>query len=230
MNTPIADMVAEMLKNCIPNETIILAVRTTELAMQATSRPTSDAATERRRAYDREYRRKERAESSDSRPTSSDTASLLREDKKHAEVEVKKERSKSRGSKLPSDWRPKDFHYARGAKKGMSRAAVDELADSMRVWCGANANKSVTTKADWDLTFTGWIGREKFVGNGINGTHANTAAGRATAKETNLVASLGRGAITSLGQNNAGRRDGQTPGSHGAAVVHDFEQRTKNAG
>jgi 5-methylcytosine-specific restriction endonuclease McrA len=49
--TPIADMVTEMLKNCIPMEAIIMSIRSFERAMS--TRHAVDETAERRRAWDR---------------------------------------------------------------------------------------------------------------------------------------------------------------------------------
>src|ERR1700677_779447 len=131
--TPIADMITEMLKNCIPLEMIIAAVRSMERAM-STRRPVDEAA-EKRRAWDREYRRNKRAAHPPDPPdihrippdVGNDALSSLKEVKKLSEVVSKKE-SKSRGSKLPPDWKPKELHYEAGEKIGMNRDAVDARA------------------------------------------------------------------------------------------------------
>jgi len=185
--TPIADMIAEMMKNCIPIETIMTAVRSLERAMStrqkvdaSTRHPVDDAA-DRRRAWDREYRRRKRGrppDPPDIHPTSADippdkvesALSFLKEDKKHSGVVSKKEKG-ARGSKIPPDWRPKELHYEMGAKLGMNRRQVDERADEMRSWCDANSNRAITTKANWDAAFTGaWLKRGQSNGQRFNGS------------------------------------------------------------
>jgi hypothetical protein len=87
--TPIADMITEMLKNCIPMEMIIVAVRSMERA--ASTRHGVDETAEKRRAWDREYRRRKRglsADPPDNHPkppdVGNDALSSLKEDKKHS--------------------------------------------------------------------------------------------------------------------------------------------------
>lgn len=167
MPTPITDMITEMLKNCIPKEMIILAVRSMELAL-STRHPVDEVA-EKRRAWDREYRRNRRArppDPPDIHPSPPDVGvsalSFLEEDKKDSEVIKKK---KERGTKIPPDWIVKQSHYVEGLSRGLGKQRVDELADNMRTWCAANANRSITTKADWDATFMGFIRREPSNGN-----------------------------------------------------------------
>lgn len=184
--TPIADMIAEMLKNCIPIETIIVAVRSMERA--ASTRQGVDETAEKRRAWDREYRRNKRGRTSERPPDPPDfhpkppdvgSAAIssveaeeglsMKEDKKNKQ-ESKKVRS-ARGTKIPPDWRPNERHYAEGASRGMSRADVDERATAMREWCGANENRAVTTKANWDLAFMGtWVKQANRHGGKFNGT------------------------------------------------------------
>jgi hypothetical protein len=160
--TPIADMITEMLKNCIPLEMIIVAVRSMERAVS--TRQGVDETAEKRRAWDREYRRNKRGMSADPpdihpKPPDVGNSALtsLSEIKKLSEVVNKKEK-KERGCKLPPDWKPNQHHYDEGKKLGMTMAMVDERGAAMRCWCDANANRSITTKANWDAAFTGaWL-------------------------------------------------------------------------
>jgi len=94
-------------------------------------------------------------------PTSTD--SLL--NKKEEVLESGRARSKldaksSKGIRLPDDWAPKDKHVAEAAKLGRDTVWMSGLADDMRLWAHANSNRPVARKADWDLTFSGWMRRE----------------------------------------------------------------------
>jgi hypothetical protein len=189
-------MITEMLKNCIPMEMIIVAVRSMERAVS--TRHGVDETAERRRAWDREYRRRKRGMSADPpdiHPKTPDIGnaalSSLKEDKKHSEVVSKKEK-KERGHKLPPDWKPNQHHYDEGEKLGMNRAAVDARADAMRTWCDANANRSITTKANWDAAFTGTWLKDSRNGHGFNNNRANTTAGPAPTRDTAIIAGMGR--------------------------------------
>jgi hypothetical protein len=204
--TPIADMITEMHASGIQFEMIVVAVRSMERALS--TRQKVDETAEKRRAWDREYRRNKRycpPDPPDIHPTppdvGSDALSSLGKEDSCSEVKSKKER-KTRGTKIPPDWRAKQSHYEEGEKRGLSRLRVDELADNMRTWCAANANRSVTTKADWDATFMGFIRRERN-GAGSSQNRADTAAGRATARETDFVARVGGSALRYLENRNA---------------------------
>jgi hypothetical protein len=165
-------MVTEMLKNCIPMEAIIMAIRSFERAMS--TRHVVDRTAENRRAWDREYRRKLREKSADPpdiHPTPPDVGNTalpsLEEVKKLSEVVNKKEK-KERGCKIPPDWKPNEKHYEYGSCVGMSRRDVDDCADRMRHWCAANSNRQITTKSNWDSAFTGaWLLKDR--GNGKTG-------------------------------------------------------------
>lgn len=67
--------------------------------------------------------------------------------------------TRSRGSTLPEDWKPCDKHYEEAVKLNLGKAAVDQMADDMRTWAIANANRAVARKADWDATFRNWLRR-----------------------------------------------------------------------
>lgn len=73
--------------------------------------------------------------------------------------EVSKKESHSRGSKIPSEWRPTESHYDEGGKLGLDRATVDRFAEDMRLWAEANANRAVARKSDWNKTFLVWLRR-----------------------------------------------------------------------
>src|SRR6185295_7976216 len=95
--TPIADMITEMLKNCIPMEMIIVAVRSMERAVS--TRHGVDETAERRRAWDREYRRRKRSrppDPPDNHPNTPDVGNIslssLEKKDSYSEVLSKKER------------------------------------------------------------------------------------------------------------------------------------------
>jgi hypothetical protein len=83
-------------------------------------------------------------------------------------LEVSKERKKeadrkqkpATGHRLPSDWQPKQREIEEGHRLGFTDADITRKAGEMRTWAGANANRAIARKADWDLTFLGWLRRE----------------------------------------------------------------------
>jgi hypothetical protein len=64
------------------------------------------------------------------------------------------------GKCLPADWSPNETHYAEGQLRAHSRQTIDSFATDMRLWADANSNRAVARKANWDLTFLGWIRRQ----------------------------------------------------------------------
>jgi hypothetical protein len=189
-------MITEMLKNCIPIEMIIFAVRSME---RASTRHGVDETAEKRRAWDREYRRNKRAEhppdQPDIHPKPPDVGDIaltsLSEVKKHSEVVNKKEK-KERGFKLPPDWKPNQHHYDEGEKLGMNRAAVDARAKAMRTWCDANANRSITTKANWDAAFAGTWLKDSNNGQSFSNNRSHQASGSPPTRDTAIIAGMGR--------------------------------------
>lgn len=69
-----------------------------------------------------------------------------------------------RGKKLPPDWHPDEGAYEAGRLRGYDRSGVEGLADEMRDWAVANANRAVARKADWGRTFLGWIRKAPVAG------------------------------------------------------------------
>jgi hypothetical protein len=223
--TPIADMITEMHASGVQLDMIIVAVRSMERALSTRHRV--DEVAEKRRAWDREYRRNKREhppDPPDIHPIPPDVGNiaLSLEDKKERILSVKEERKqerkKERGSKCPPDWKPNQHHYDEGAKLGMSSADVDERASRMRLWCEANANRSVTTKANWDSTFTGTWLKDSRNGNASGNTRTHQASGSAPTRDAAVIASLGR----TLDRRRAARaadrsRDEELFGNVGAA-------------
>lgn len=74
--------------------------------------------------------------------------------------EAHSQSNKARGRALPDDWRPTDKHRAEAEALGRDDAWLAKQADAMRTWALSNRNRAVARKADWDLTFLGWIRRE----------------------------------------------------------------------
>lgn len=173
-----------------------------------------DETAERRRAWDREYRRKKREFPPDIHPNPPEVgkvalSSFSLTDSKSLSEEVRKKENKRRGLKLPPDWQPKEKHYEEGAKHGMSRGEVDDRAGMMRDWSDANANRSVTTKADWDATFMGtWIkGRRN---DGIR-TRSNRVSGETNSSA--IIAGVAAAAQRRAEERCTARREGPLAGN-----------------
>lgn len=226
-------MIADMHASGIQLDTIIVAVRSMELALS--TRRQVDVVAENRRAWDREYRRERRKRPPDSTrhpPDPPDIAnsalSYLRKEDSYSEEVIKKERKekKERGHKLPPDWKPKPLHYEAGEKLGMNRAAVDERAVAMRTWCDANANRSITTKANWDAAFMGaWL-KDSRNGNGTNGIRTHQATGPAPTRDATFIAAMGRTLErrrAARAADDAGRNDVREAGCSGAANGADAD-------
>lgn len=65
------------------------------------------------------------------------------------------------GSAIPKDWEPSngDREYGHTILH-LSDHQIDEMATDMKLWAGANSNRQIARKADWSLTFMGWMRRE----------------------------------------------------------------------
>jgi hypothetical protein len=198
-----------MLDAGIPKMTLLLAIRKMESAMS--TRFQVDETAEKRRAWDREYRRRTRdrpPDPPDIHPTTPDIATSLSKEEESLSVnkERKQESKKERGCKIPPDWKPNESHYAEGSERGLDRDRVNALAQDMRIWCDANSNRSVTTKSNWNSTFLGWVRREKSTGkpltefqrkqaetNDVRSQLRNVANGSGRSGEADRVLSIDNG-------------------------------------
>ena len=65
------------------------------------------------------------------------------------------------GNVLAYNWQPsiEDRYYGR-IRLGLSDAAIEEMAEDMRLWAGANANRQIARKSNWSMAFKSWMRRE----------------------------------------------------------------------
>lgn len=60
-----------------------------------------------------------------------------------------------RAARLPDGWKPSDSDREYGRQLGLAPREIDDAAEEMRLWAGGNG----AAKADWSLTFKGWMRR-----------------------------------------------------------------------
>lgn len=185
--TPIADMVEKMATDGVPMATILLAVRTAELAA---SRGNSggipvDKTAEKRRAYDRE--RKAKNKNSGGIPVDFPPETEIPSLSKSSQKEVFEEGSKresppKRGERIPPDWQPNEHDIEAALKRGISRERIPTVAEKFRNhWLTKTGNK--TTSTNWHLNWCTWcINEAEWSGNGqARGSGgANPGAGKRT--------------------------------------------------
>lgn len=115
-----------------------------------------DTTIEKRRAWDREYRRKLRSVhpiSTRHPPDPPDLSTFA------LSSSLKKERKKAKADLCPPDFLPSESHYKAGAKIQIGRAQVDSLCDDMKAWSQVNAHRAVARKSNWELALHQWIKR-----------------------------------------------------------------------
>jgi hypothetical protein len=144
--TPIADMVASLLEQGATPEIIVLAVRGAELSARNSGGIPVDAAAEKRRAWDRERKKK-----SGGIPVESGGIP-------ESALTPKKDNNKkvSKRKPIPPEWKPSEVHFQKAAEMNIPRSAVEAKAEDMRIWAGSSG----AVKADWDLTFHGFLRRD----------------------------------------------------------------------
>lgn len=78
--------------------------------------------------------------------------------------------ARSVGCAIPENWEPTNDDREYGHRLRLSDLQIDAMAEDMRLWAGANANRQIARKANWSLAFKGWMRREsKRNSGGFNG-------------------------------------------------------------
>lgn len=164
----IADLMVHLIASGIPVEAVKTAidlaqkhaVETVEIHRNSTGIP-RDAVTEKRRAYDRERKRKPAKEHIDTLPPSSDSQG--------SKEEIVGRAKAARGSRLPADWvlSNKGACFALPLL-GEARTKLESL--KFKDFWHAKAGQSAT-KMDWEATWRMWVRNviERIKSNGNNG-------------------------------------------------------------
>lgn len=184
--TPIADMVEQMLSGGIPPDAIVLAVRAVELAVQENTRaslPADDTAA-RRRAWDRDRKRKQKS----GIPPEAESPSLIASSLSPVDIQEQKEskkesarstgippefhRTKTRKGPLPEGWKPNQRAFNLAVSLGLS---VQNIEPQFRDYLASSGKQYL----DYDAGFCNFIRNvPKFSGksNGPDKTVQTAAA------------------------------------------------------
>lgn len=161
-STPIAKMVREMIAKGVDPDVIELAVATAEMTATPIVSGGSpvDTAAEKRRAYDRERKAKDREihRMSGGNPRTSENASLSKEVSIDNRKEERVARQASvRGQRLPDDWQPTPQDQATSIEVIGADRARAELEKFRDHWKQQPGSKGV--KLDWNAAWRNWIRR-----------------------------------------------------------------------
>jgi hypothetical protein len=83
-----------------------------------------------------------------------------------------------RGANIPEDWLPTNLDREYGHRLGLSDSQIDAMAEDMRLWAGANANRQIARKANWSMAFKGWMRRGAQQAENRNANSIGNAAAR----------------------------------------------------
>lgn len=169
MSTPIADMVDQMLAAGASREMVVMAVRGAEIALSRVESRV-DVLSDKRRAWDREYRRRKRGTSTRQVNPTSTRQSNKAEQNQHPRPPdmsadsvvrvstLKKKLSKSRGARLDVGWTPGDAEmaFAKGRRPDLSADQIADEVTKFRNHWTAKAGRDAT-KLDWSRTWQNWI-------------------------------------------------------------------------
>lgn len=189
--TPITDLFEKLMSTQMSTVDILAAARTVEEA--ATNARASTPEDRKRWADQKKRQRGGGTEMS----TGQGPAAIPSLDNNSNDSEKKEEvatnvhvdkRGSSKGTRIPENWQPSadDIVYGMNMKAKLTQDEVMNCAEEMKLWGLANANRAVARKADWSLTFKGWLRREapKIIrsrprggGGGFNGQAATANGG-----------------------------------------------------
>lgn len=189
--TSLTELVRLMMAKGCPPEMILMATALYEKNSQGIPRNSAEktqAEKDFERAEDRRRKDRERKELAKSKtenlhgiPRNGVNGDYISSSLPLEEYKEKKEETgntRARGRTLPDDWQPNSKHFDEGQKLGCSRESVLAQAEDMRIWAQANRNRAVARKADWNLTFLGWMRRNRKPSNGRQDKSAVDAANR----------------------------------------------------
>jgi hypothetical protein len=184
--TPIAAMVREMIARGIAPDAIVLAVGTAEraAALAHFSGIPVESVADKRRAYDRERKRKaaEFHRNSTGIPRKDENASLS--SKNISSEDKKSKREATRGTRLPDDWRPSHPDLAMAQDLiGPDQTGI-ELAKFKDHWKQQAGSRGV--KLDWSATWRNWVRRTREYAGARNGNRTGNT--RATGNDAILAA------------------------------------------
>jgi hypothetical protein len=186
--TPITDMVRKLFEKGVDHDAILIAIEAAEQAMTtivSTRHPPDnpvDEAAERRRAWDREYRRKLRSSTrqtptSTRHPPDSVDAPLSKERKNEGSKEEREARvpavHPTRGHRLPEGWFPEQLDWATALGRlgdVRARGELEKFRDHWKQQAGARG-----VKLDWSAAWRNWVRRAAEYG-GQNGKATRTGS------------------------------------------------------
>jgi len=84
---------------------------------------------------------------------------------------------RTRGAALPANWAPSKDDILYGVNLGFQEWQIAGMAEDMRLWAEANANRPIAKKARWGAAFKGWMRREAGR-RGMNGNGPATESSR----------------------------------------------------
>jgi hypothetical protein len=148
--SPIAGMVRALIDAGTPPDVAATIVAEAYVAGRNSTGIPVDEMAEKRRAYDRERKRKSTGIPPDSTGTPQE-ALILTKDNNKKEKKVRAVRHQ-----IPPEWKPSEVHFLKAAELNIPRAAVEAKAEDMRLWALGKGE----LKADWDATFHGFLRRD----------------------------------------------------------------------
>jgi hypothetical protein len=200
-------------------------------------------ALEKRRAWDRDRKRRERDEKRasaistglppDSTGKSGGNADVRpNEEEKNRSLQGKKKKENKKGSRLLSGARISDEQRAAAIECGCPPDRVDAVwTEFVDYWSDIPGQKGC--KLTWNGTWRNWVNRifgKTNNGHATSKNRSDTTAGRATARELDQVTIMGGAGLRYLQEGKSAGAGRESSDGAGPAEIFDFGERAKNAG
>jgi hypothetical protein len=182
--TPIADMVSELLSAGIPHDAIVLAIATAERAAAA-GRSTGlspDTAAEKRRAYDRERKARQRHSTGLSTGLPPDTETpLILTPSPHTQRGEKKVRGhRKQVADIPPDWKPPERAHEIARELDVR---ISDIEPRFRDYLASSGRRY----ADYDAGFCNFVRNTPKFNGGGNGQGRPQATGNVIAATDRIL-------------------------------------------
>lgn len=189
-----------------------------------------DEVAEKRRAYDRERKRRSRGipPESTGHPRNSESASLSKEESKKEIKEEREGKTRARPrTRLPELWQLDEQDTSYATERGFYDDRLRQMASAFANHHRANG----TTMADWHAAWRKWTDNEiKFHGgrngNGSSNLRTNPPAGQPQTRDAAVIAGMGRALErrrAARAADDAGRQELREAGCAGPASAPDAE-------
>lgn len=151
---------------------------------------------------------------------------LRKRSSKEVDFDVGSKKLKSKSTRIPEEFMPKDEHYSLAAELGID--CEGEFQKFRDYYLGTSGSKAV--KCDWDATFRNWLRNSLNYGGRANGREPTKAQQRAINTRQNILIALGDIPAPGAGRAGVSVGDPTGPDEGLAELLPSRKTRTHKGG